>query len=89
MTLEEAILEDAAQKISDDIDKQVLKGMGYVFDYYRNPESYHEGHWDKDFENWLCPIYRCRIKVRKKDGSIRWFEFDNDQDAIWFKLRWS
>jgi len=34
MTLEEAILEDAAQKISDDIDKQVLKGMGYVFDYY-------------------------------------------------------
>jgi hypothetical protein len=34
MTLEEAILEDAAQKISDDIDKQVLKGVGYVFDYY-------------------------------------------------------
>ena len=54
-----------------------------------NPESYHEGHWDKDFENWLCPIYRCRIKVRKKDGSIRWFEFDNDRDSIWFKLRWS
>lgn len=54
-----------------------------------NPESYHEGHWDKDFENWLCPIYRCRIKVRKKDGSIRWFEFDNEQDASWFVLRWS
>jgi len=34
MTLEEAILEDAAQKISNDIDKQILKGMGYVFDYY-------------------------------------------------------
>jgi hypothetical protein len=34
MTLEEAILEDAAQKISDDIDRQVLKGVGYVFDYY-------------------------------------------------------
>jgi hypothetical protein len=34
MTLEEAILEDAAQKISDDIDKQILKGVGYVFDYY-------------------------------------------------------
>ena len=34
MTLEEAILADAAQKISDDFDKQVLKGMGYVFDYY-------------------------------------------------------
>ena len=34
MTLEEAILEDAAQKISDDIDRQILKGVGYVFDYY-------------------------------------------------------
>ena len=34
MTLEEAILEEAAQKMSDDIDKQVLKGVGYVFDYY-------------------------------------------------------
>ena len=34
MTLEEAILEDAAQKISNDIDRQILKGVGYVFDYY-------------------------------------------------------
>jgi hypothetical protein len=34
MTLEEAILEDAAQKISDDIGRQILKGVGYVFDYY-------------------------------------------------------
>jgi hypothetical protein len=34
MTLEEAILEDAAQKISDDIDKQILKGVGLVFDFY-------------------------------------------------------
>jgi hypothetical protein len=34
MTLEEAILADAAQKIADDIDKQVLMSMGYVFDFY-------------------------------------------------------
>ena len=34
MTLEEAILEDAAQKISNNIDRQILKGVGYVFDYY-------------------------------------------------------
>ena len=34
MTLEEAILEDEAQKISNDIDRQILKGVGYVFDYY-------------------------------------------------------
>ena len=34
MTLEEALLEDAAQKISDEIDRQVLRGVGYVFDFY-------------------------------------------------------
>ena len=34
MTLEEALLEDAAQKISDDIDRQVLRGVGYVFEFY-------------------------------------------------------
>jgi hypothetical protein len=34
MTLEQAILDAAGQRMSDDIDKQVLKGMGYVFDYY-------------------------------------------------------
>ena len=34
MTLEEAILEDVAKQLANQIDTQVLKGMGYVFDYY-------------------------------------------------------
>jgi len=34
MTLEEAILDAAAQRRSDDIDRQVLKNIGYVFDFY-------------------------------------------------------
>lgn len=34
MTLEQAILEDAAQRMSDDIDKEVLKNIGYVFEFY-------------------------------------------------------
>ncbi len=34
MTLEEAILDAAAQRMSDDIDRQVLKNIGYVFDFY-------------------------------------------------------
>jgi hypothetical protein len=34
MTLEQAILDAAGQRMSDDIDKQVLKNVGYVFDYY-------------------------------------------------------
>jgi hypothetical protein len=54
-----------------------------------SPESYTESEWDRDFTNWLCPIYKCRIKVRKKDGRIRWFEFDNERDLFLFTLRWS
>jgi hypothetical protein len=34
MTLEETILEDVAKQLANQIDTQVLKGMGYVFDYY-------------------------------------------------------
>jgi hypothetical protein len=53
------------------------------------PASYTEDDYDKDFLDWFCPRYRCRLKVRKKNGFARWFEFDNDQDAMWFVLRWS
>jgi hypothetical protein len=34
MTLEEEILNDVAKQLANQIDTQVLKGMGYVFDYY-------------------------------------------------------
>jgi hypothetical protein len=34
MTLEQDILDRASKRLADDIDKQVLKSMGYVFDYY-------------------------------------------------------
>jgi hypothetical protein len=34
MSLYDDIVNDAAKKLSDDIDKQVLKGMGYVFEFY-------------------------------------------------------
>jgi hypothetical protein len=54
-----------------------------------SPDSYTEDEWDRDFVNWLYPIYRCRIKVRKKDGFGRWFEFDSKEDMLMFMLRWS
>lgn len=34
MTLEEEILNDVAKQLANQIDTHVLKGMGYVFDYY-------------------------------------------------------
>jgi len=34
MSLYDDIIDKAAKKLSDDIDQQVLKGMGHVFDFY-------------------------------------------------------
>ena len=34
MTLEEEILNDVAKQLANQIDTQVLKGMGYVFEFY-------------------------------------------------------
>jgi len=34
MTLEDEIINDVAKQLANQIDTQVLKGMGYVFDYY-------------------------------------------------------
>ena len=34
MTLEDEILNDVAKQLANQIDTQVLKGMGHVFDYY-------------------------------------------------------
>jgi hypothetical protein len=34
MTLDQDILDRASKRLADDIDKQVLKSMGYVFDFY-------------------------------------------------------
>jgi hypothetical protein len=53
------------------------------------PASYTEDDYDNDFLDWLCPRYRCRLKVRKKDGLARWFEFESEKDAMWFVLRWA
>jgi hypothetical protein len=34
MTLQDEIINDVAKQLANQIDTQVLKGMGYVFDYY-------------------------------------------------------
>lgn len=54
-----------------------------------NPNSYTEYDWSKDFDDWLCTSYQCKIKVRKKDGFGRWFEFDSKEDMLLFMLRWA
>ena len=55
----------------------------------KNPESYDEHGWDRDFLEWVCPKYHCTIRTRKKDGFALWFEFDNESDATMFALKWA
>jgi len=95
MTLEEAILEDAAQKISDDIDKQVLKGVGYVFDYYLEysrgticGQEYlsvapmnAEGKW-RDMMEWMVTTFGPTSKYELRPANQRWYV---NNAKFWFR----
>ena len=95
MTLEEALLEDAAQKISADIDRQVLKGMGYVFDYYLEygtgkvfGHDYHtvapmnaEGKW-RDMMEWMIRTFGPTAKYELRPADQRWYV---NNAKFWFR----
>jgi hypothetical protein len=95
MTLEEAILADAAQKISDDIDKQVLKGMGYVFDFYLEygKDNVHgqeymtvapmnaEGKW-ADMMEWMVTTFGPTHKDGVWTPNQRWYA---NNAKFWFR----
>jgi hypothetical protein len=95
MTLEEAILEDAAQKISDDIDKQVLKGVGYVFDYYLEYSTGKvsgkeyltvapmnaEGKW-ADMMEWMVTTFGPTAKDGVWTPNQRWYA---NNAKFWFR----
>jgi hypothetical protein len=95
MTLEEAILADAAQKISDDIDKQVLKGMGYVFDFYLEygKDNVHgqeymtvapmnaEGKW-ADMMEWMVTTFGPTHKDGVWTPNQRWYV---NNAKFWFR----
>jgi hypothetical protein len=95
MTLEEAILADAAQKISDDIDKQVLKGMGYVFDFYLEygKDNVHgqeyltvapmnaEGKW-ADMMAWMVNSFGPTARDGSRTPNQRWYA---NNAKFWFR----
>ena len=95
MTLEEAILEDAAQKISDDIDRQILKGVGQVFDYYLEygtgkvyghdyltvAPMNAEGKWS-DMMTWMVTTFGPTAKYELRPADQRWYA---NNAKFWFR----
>ena len=95
MTLEEAILEDAAQKISNNIDRQILKGVGYVFDYYLEygtgkvyghdyltvAPMNAEGKWS-DMMTWMVTTFGPTSKYELRPADQRWYV---NNAKFWFR----
>ena len=95
MTLEEAILEDAAQKISDDIDRMVLAGAGLVFDYYLEygtgkvyghdyltvAPMNTEGKWS-DMMTWMVTTFGPTSKYELRPADQRWYV---NNAKFWFR----
>ena len=95
MTLEEAILEDAAQKISDDIDRMVLAGAGLVFDYYLEygtgkvyghdyltvAPMNAEGKWS-DMMTWMVTTFGPTSKYELRPADQRWYV---NNAKFWFR----
>ena len=95
MTLEEAILADAAQKISDDIDRMVLAGAGLVFDYYLEygtgkvyghdyltvAPMNAEGKWS-DMMTWMVTTFGPTSKYELRPADQRWYV---NNAKFWFR----
>jgi len=95
MTLEEEILNDAAQKISDDIDRMVLAGAGLVFDYYLEygtgkvyghdyltvAPMNAEGKWS-DMMTWMVTTFGPTSKYELRPADQRWYV---NNAKFWFR----
>ena len=95
MTLEEALLEDAAQKMSNDIDRQVLRGVGYVFEFYLEYSTGQafghdyltvapmnaEAQW-QDMMSWMVKTFGPTAKDGVWTADQRWYA---NNAKFWFR----
>ncbi len=93
MTLEQKLLKKAAQAMSDDIDKQVLKSMGMIFDFYLEHSTGRvygqeyltvtpgnaEGKW-YDMVVWMNNTFGPSPDLR--EANARWYA---DSGKFWFR----
>ena len=95
MTLEEEILNDVAKQLANQIDTQVLKGMGYVFDFYLEygtgrvfGQEYltvapmnAEGKWS-DMMTWMVTTFGPTSKYELRPADQRWYV---NNAKFWFR----
>lgn len=95
MTLEEEILNDVAKQLANQIDTQVLKGMGYVFDFYLEygtgrvfGQEYltvapmnAEGKWS-DMIEWMVKTFGPTAKDGVWTADQRWYA---NNAKFWFR----
>ena len=95
MTLEEALLEDAAQRYQDKRDRQVLRGVGYVFDFYLEYSTGKvfghdyltvapmnaEGKW-QDMIEWMVKTFGPTAKDGVWTAEQRWYA---NNAKFWFR----
>jgi len=93
MNLEETLLKKATQALSDDIDKQVLKSMGMIFDFYLEHSTGRvygqeyltvtpgnaEGKW-YDMVVWMNNTFGPSPDLR--EANARWYA---DSGKFWFR----
>jgi hypothetical protein len=93
MTLEQTLLKKATQAMSDDIDKQVLKSMGMIFDFYLEHSTGRvygqeyltvtpgnaEGKW-YDMVVWMNNTFGPSPDLR--EANARWYV---DSGKFWFR----
>ena len=93
MTLEQTLLKKAAQAMSDDIDKQVLKSMSMMFDFYLEHSTgtvygqpyltvtpvNAESKWH-DMEVWMNNTFAPSPDLR--EANARWYA---NNGKFWFR----
>jgi hypothetical protein len=95
MTLEDEIINDVAKQLANQIDTQVLKGMGYVFDYYLEygtdkvfghdyltvAPMNAEGKW-RDMMEWMVNSFGPTAKYELRPADQRWYV---NNAKFWFR----
>lgn len=94
-SLQDAIIANIAQKMSDEIDRQVLIGMGYVFDFYLEYNTGRvfghdyltvapmnaEGMWN-DMMVWMIATFGPTAKDGVWTADQRWYA---NNAKFWFR----
>ena len=82
--LQEQMLEEAARKLAEDIDAEVFRGLLRDTGWHEVVLSWVMTHEvSKEIDEWV----ERKIKGNHWNRGLVWL-FEDDTDAMWFKLRW-